>query len=375
MGSGLIYAVIVLLWAVVLVPMWLRRHDDVAEVRQVDRFSKAMRILSRRGEGSSNEVPAADEFTGTVITPESRDHDAAPTTSAVSFTSSIPAPQLASINLGPRRREDDDSSAQVFVSRPRSAQRRHEQATRRRNRQRILLGISGVVLVSLGLVGFGLVGIWLPGVALLLSAGYLVLLRREALADQRTQREASRQVSRPQRTAIDLTDSSVSGAGGRDAGAVAAELDAASVVTASVDAEVAAAWRPSSPPLPTYVTAPTATRVPRVIDRDGLSGLTAERMVELAEAARTPSGIDATPQDDEVWASATAEAPAVAAPSSDRDAVFDREWFETDIQHDGFADAVDDEAERIVGERPRRRHPSHDAVDGDSFDQRRAFGA
>ena len=47
--SGLIYAAIVMLWAVVLVPMWLRRHDEVTESRSVDRFQGAMRTLSRRG--------------------------------------------------------------------------------------------------------------------------------------------------------------------------------------------------------------------------------------------------------------------------------------------------------------------------------------
>jgi hypothetical protein len=46
--SAVIYAAIVVMWAVVLVPMWLRRHDDKTESRSVDRFSTAMRTLSRR---------------------------------------------------------------------------------------------------------------------------------------------------------------------------------------------------------------------------------------------------------------------------------------------------------------------------------------
>src|SRR4051794_20082201 len=36
------------MWAVVLVPMWLRRHDAATESKSVDRFSTAMRTLSRR---------------------------------------------------------------------------------------------------------------------------------------------------------------------------------------------------------------------------------------------------------------------------------------------------------------------------------------
>jgi uncharacterized membrane protein len=46
--GGLIYVVIAVLWAVVLLPMWLRRHDEVTESRSVDRFQGAMRTLSRR---------------------------------------------------------------------------------------------------------------------------------------------------------------------------------------------------------------------------------------------------------------------------------------------------------------------------------------
>jgi hypothetical protein len=46
--SAVIYAAIVVMWAVVLVPMWLRRHDAATESRSVDRFSTAMRTLARR---------------------------------------------------------------------------------------------------------------------------------------------------------------------------------------------------------------------------------------------------------------------------------------------------------------------------------------
>ena len=50
--SAVIYAAIVVMWAVVLVPMWLRRHDAATESRSVDKFSTAMRTLSRRTHGT-----------------------------------------------------------------------------------------------------------------------------------------------------------------------------------------------------------------------------------------------------------------------------------------------------------------------------------
>ncbi|MEU8138500.1 hypothetical protein [Streptodolium elevatio] len=48
-SSGLIYAAIVGAWAAYLVPMWLRRQDELNEARHTERFTTAIRILSRRG--------------------------------------------------------------------------------------------------------------------------------------------------------------------------------------------------------------------------------------------------------------------------------------------------------------------------------------
>ncbi|NEC05019.1 hypothetical protein G3I26_07080, partial [Streptomyces sp. SID7909] len=47
-SSGLIYAVIVGAWAAYLVPMWLRRQDELNEERPTERFSTAIRLLSGR---------------------------------------------------------------------------------------------------------------------------------------------------------------------------------------------------------------------------------------------------------------------------------------------------------------------------------------
>ena len=47
--TGLIYVVIIALWAAVLIPIWLRRHDQISEVRSTARFSSAMKSLSGPG--------------------------------------------------------------------------------------------------------------------------------------------------------------------------------------------------------------------------------------------------------------------------------------------------------------------------------------
>jgi hypothetical protein len=46
--SSLIFVVIVAIWAAYLLGHWVRRRDQVATVRSVDRFSDAMRVLERR---------------------------------------------------------------------------------------------------------------------------------------------------------------------------------------------------------------------------------------------------------------------------------------------------------------------------------------
>jgi hypothetical protein len=47
-GSGLIYAVIIAMWAAYFIPRWLRRHEELSEARSVEKFDNAMRILSRK---------------------------------------------------------------------------------------------------------------------------------------------------------------------------------------------------------------------------------------------------------------------------------------------------------------------------------------
>ena len=46
--TGLIYVAIIAVWAVVLVPTWLRRHDHLDSTRSVDRFSRSLQALAQR---------------------------------------------------------------------------------------------------------------------------------------------------------------------------------------------------------------------------------------------------------------------------------------------------------------------------------------
>lgn len=57
--SGIIFVALALAWAVYLIPQALKRHDEAARTRSVDRFSATMRVLARRSpfeEGEAREA-------------------------------------------------------------------------------------------------------------------------------------------------------------------------------------------------------------------------------------------------------------------------------------------------------------------------------
>ena len=57
MGSGLIYLAIVIVWAAILIPMFLRSRDAALEDRSVERFDHAMSILSQQEEAELPQLP------------------------------------------------------------------------------------------------------------------------------------------------------------------------------------------------------------------------------------------------------------------------------------------------------------------------------
>ena len=70
-SSGLIYAFIVGAWAVYLVPMWLRREDELNAARQTQRYTTAIKVLSHkdsfeRKHGAATEREEAEELPAAV---------------------------------------------------------------------------------------------------------------------------------------------------------------------------------------------------------------------------------------------------------------------------------------------------------------------
>lgn len=152
MGSGLILLVIVGMWLAVLVPMALRNHDSATSLRSADRFSDAMRVLSRRGDSRDVLVPRR------------------PYASLVVSETKTP-------------RAVDEPPALTAAER----------------RRRALLVLAGLSLASLGLALTGLVVAVVLHVACdLLLVAFVVHLRKQAVLRAAQRREQVRRVRRTQ---------------------------------------------------------------------------------------------------------------------------------------------------------------------------------
>lgn len=257
MGSGLIYVVIVALWAVVLVPMWLNRHDANTETRSVDRFSSAMRSLSRRDNESKK---------NSLVMP-ARDGESAPPRVTRRSRRQLRHAQRSAARV---------SAARAAASRPVSHPVSATAVVRQRQARRKAVVLSVLFVATLAAVVSGAVGVapmWVIAIPAVLLVGYLWLLRsaakRASMARARARRRSGAAGARPARAAR---------SGARSASYASARSD-------QLDTQVVAAggWEPVPVPLPTYVTAPTATAIPRIIDLTHPGSWTTARMLEQAE--------------------------------------------------------------------------------------------
>ena len=73
--TGLIYVVIIALWAAVLIPIWLRRHDQVSQTRSTQKFTSAMKSLAESSSGLDADVDP--RMRGRAMHPAQRDEHSA----------------------------------------------------------------------------------------------------------------------------------------------------------------------------------------------------------------------------------------------------------------------------------------------------------
>jgi hypothetical protein len=194
--------VLVIMWLVVLVPMFVRRGDDRAETRSMDKFATAMRVLSRRTPSSG-------------VAGKRR------------YATAPPAPYA-------------DGASPV-----RTAAR--ERMMRRRRRTLAVLATTAVLAAPAALAVSS--WLWFAQVpATLMLTGYVGWLRAQV------RREYERRTRR----------AALFGETGRPAGAEHAVRHPNRIAAAVADEESAAtsdrSWRPVPVPAPTYVTAPVVRR-------------------------------------------------------------------------------------------------------------------
>jgi hypothetical protein len=230
-GNGFVYAGIIGIWAIVLLPSLLHRHAQVDDPRSMDRFSTAMRILARR---TPSTAPAAR-----------------------STRPSLGAASAVRSRVGARRR-------------------------------RLLVALALSTLLLAGVAALGNLPLWSPLLGVMLLTLFVVHLRlqaRRAAAVDRRRRSLTRSAQSQQRRR-DREDW-VRRARERRTGAADTDLDLnADAVPVAVDPD---AWAPVPVPLPTYVTAPKAVRRTRVIDLTTPGAWTSGRLREEEPSAIDPA--------------------------------------------------------------------------------------
>ncbi|MCG7430540.1 hypothetical protein [Dermacoccus nishinomiyaensis] len=285
-ASSLIFFVIIAVWAAYMLKHWVRRREDLATARTVDRFSEAMRMLERRTPIQADVSARADEPSRTILRPQvsvkgaSRVTPGAPEGDAHASTAEraeVPTTRVPARLQG---------AAQGLARVPAALESPKVKLF-------ALLGSFGFFVVTALLALLTLVPAWLPLLGLLATAGVVVWLRRSAIA-ARTATAASTTVrpvgvSAPARAASPARSSATVGATRvaveaadtavpmtkrsplvaqlpeRDVDAepaVDVEPDVDAVARAQAEVFDAAAWAPVDVPRPTYTMKAKAEREP-----------------------------------------------------------------------------------------------------------------
>ncbi|MFD3342774.1 gephyrin-like molybdotransferase receptor GlpR [Streptomyces anthocyanicus] len=228
-SSGLIYAVIVGAWAAYLVPMWLRRQDELNEARPTERFSTAIRLLSGRAgmerryakdlrsrpaDAAGPDADAPDAVTDSVdvrafAVSRTRRHTRPTPPRQAAERPETARPRAGGPEDGPRpgqsaepgrqagagaapARERVPQARRAPVSPGAAARARRSKALARRRRTTVMLFLAftlGSVVAAVG----GLAFLWAPGVPAVLLSAYIAHLRaqeRRRFAFQMDRRQA-----------------------------------------------------------------------------------------------------------------------------------------------------------------------------------------
>ncbi|MFH7336731.1 gephyrin-like molybdotransferase receptor GlpR [Streptomyces sp. KHY 26] len=341
-SSGLIYAVIVGAWAAYLVPMWLRRQDELNEARPTERFSTAIRLLSGRAgmeRRYAKDLRARSTREGE---PDAVDPDAVTDSVDVRAFAVPPTRRQVTVEGGPeasRNPEPDRAQTPAVVAGPAqqhapaprrspsaqaaAARARRTKVLARRRRTTVLLFLAFTVGAIVAAVG-GLAFLWAPAAPAVLLSAYIAYLRvqerrrfayqmdrrrAEAAAQRLRERQPRRRVTpeaahaadEPEEATGTDTDPGLSTLAA-DRRALVEQTDHAEWVDQQRERQRRPghgdSWDPVPVPLPTYVTAPVAPRATSGVDLGGPDTWSSARSSSVApeqEANRPPAAEEDEP--------------------------------------------------------------------------------
>jgi hypothetical protein len=238
--SSLIVLGIVAIWILVLVPMWLNRHEADNASRSMDTFTTAMRVLSRR-------PPARADRRYVVM------------------------PRRESWGVTVDNALDERSGRRPLLrrsARPTSAVSGRARLMARRRRIAVVFAVLTVGLACSA--AFAHTSWWFEVAADLLLVGYVVHLRNQAIRTAELRRRASARdararAPRPSSSAFEAARPGAArrdfdGALGADRVPVGVLADALVAAGSAVGTENGSRWEPVPVPLPTYVSKPVVSR-------------------------------------------------------------------------------------------------------------------
>ncbi len=283
----MIFAAVVIAWAVFLVPWALRRYDEATGTRSVDKVSKAMRLLGRTRADTEDPEPVA-------------------------------APS-------PLKRHAPEPADRPLVEPPPRPSRNAARAAAER-RRRVLLILVGLTAVTGAIVAFGVIPVWSVAIPGGLVVAFLALCRWQVRREDDAAWVRRRTGRRDDESAADATSASQAmgdepnddptvalpataeardKAKGRQAVEAGADPVAAADLVESVSDPVSVRtsdgnplWDPLPVTLPTYVDKAKANRSVRTIDLGApdtwTSGHVKGERTELPSDERSDSGSDDT---------------------------------------------------------------------------------
>ncbi|MER6327952.1 gephyrin-like molybdotransferase receptor GlpR [Streptomyces sp. NPDC001034] len=330
-SSGLIYAVIVGAWAAYLVPMWLRRQDELNEARPTERFSTAIRLLSGRAgmeRRYAKDLRARSTREGE---PDAVDPDAVTDSVDVRAFAVPPTRRQVTVEGEPEASRNPESDraqppavvagpAQQHAPAPRrtpsaqaaAARARRTKVLARRRRTTMLLFLAFTVGAIVAAVG-GLAFLWAPAAPAVLLSAYIAYLRTqerrrfayqmdrrraEAAAQRLRERQPRRRVTpeaahaadEPEEATGTDTDPGLSTLAA-DRRALVEQTDHAEWVDQQRERQRRPghgdSWDPVPVPLPTYVTAPVAPRATSGVDLGGPDTWSSARSSSVAPEQET----------------------------------------------------------------------------------------